>query len=84
MEIRPLGAAMGAEVLGADVGALSDAEFTQIRDAFHTNQVLVLRDQTLSPAAQLAFSRRFGVLEGGYNHEVLGWNVRAFLEGFQD
>lgn len=26
--------------------------------------------------------RRFGALEGGYNHEVLGKNVRAFLEGF--
>jgi acetoin utilization deacetylase AcuC-like enzyme len=25
--------------------------------------------------------RRFGVLEGGYNHDVLGHNVRAFLEG---
>ena len=25
--------------------------------------------------------RRFGVLEGGYNHTVLGDNVRAFLEG---
>jgi acetoin utilization deacetylase AcuC-like enzyme len=28
--------------------------------------------------------RRFGVLEGGYNHDVLGWNVRAFLEGLND
>lgn len=26
--------------------------------------------------------RRFAVLEGGYNHSVLGRNVRAFLEGF--
>ncbi len=26
--------------------------------------------------------RRYGVLEGGYNHAVLGRNVRAFLEGF--
>lgn len=26
--------------------------------------------------------RRFGVLEGGYNHLVLGLNVRSFLEGF--
>jgi acetoin utilization deacetylase AcuC-like enzyme len=26
--------------------------------------------------------RRFGALEGGYNHEVLGRNVRAFLDGF--
>lgn len=28
--------------------------------------------------------RRFGVLEGGYNHQVLGENVKAFLEGFSD
>lgn len=26
--------------------------------------------------------RRFAVLEGGYNHEVLGRNIKAFLEGF--
>jgi len=26
--------------------------------------------------------RRFGVLEGGYNHFVLGLNVKSFLEGF--
>lgn len=26
--------------------------------------------------------KRFGVLEGGYNHNVLGKNVRAFLNGF--
>ncbi|MFX0125223.1 MAG: histone deacetylase family protein [Candidatus Hodarchaeota archaeon] len=26
--------------------------------------------------------KRFGVLEGGYNHKVLGRNVRAFLNGF--
>jgi len=27
--------------------------------------------------------RRFAVLEGGYNHNVLGRNVKAFLEGFK-
>jgi len=27
--------------------------------------------------------KRFGVLEGGYNHAVLGWNVRAFIEGME-
>ncbi|MET1124596.1 MAG: histone deacetylase family protein [Archaeoglobaceae archaeon] len=26
--------------------------------------------------------KRFAVLEGGYNHDVLGKNVRAFVEGF--
>ena len=28
--------------------------------------------------------RRFGVLEGGYNHSVLGKNVRSFLQGLGD
>jgi acetoin utilization deacetylase AcuC-like enzyme len=28
--------------------------------------------------------RRFGVLEGGYNHSVLGRNVKSFLEGLKD
>ena len=28
--------------------------------------------------------RRFGVLEGGYNHSVLGRNVRSLLQGFRD
>jgi len=27
--------------------------------------------------------RRFGVLEGGYNHSVLGKNVKSFLDGFK-
>ncbi|HXJ01628.1 MAG TPA: TauD/TfdA family dioxygenase, partial [Micropepsaceae bacterium] len=65
--MRKLGAAMGAEVLGADVNALSDADFVHIRDAFHTHQVLVIRDQTLTPAGQLEFSRRFGALEDQLN-----------------
>jgi len=29
-------------------------------------------------------SRRFGVLEGGYNHSVLGRNVESFLQGLRD
>jgi acetoin utilization deacetylase AcuC-like enzyme len=28
--------------------------------------------------------KRFGVLEGGYNHSVLGRNVKNFLQGFRD
>jgi taurine dioxygenase len=58
---------MGAEVLGADLNALAGDDFSRIRDAFHTHQVLAIRDQNLSPAAQLAFSRRFGALEDQLN-----------------
>jgi acetoin utilization deacetylase AcuC-like enzyme len=32
-------------------------------------------------AERVCQGKRFGVLEGGYNHDVLGRNVRAFLEG---
>jgi len=28
--------------------------------------------------------RRFGVLEGGYNHSILGRNVKSFLQGLRD
>jgi acetoin utilization deacetylase AcuC-like enzyme len=28
--------------------------------------------------------KRFGVLEGGYNHSVLGRNVESFLQGLSD
>ena len=34
-------------------------------------------------AERNAGGRRFAVLEGGYNHQVLGKNVKAFLEGFR-
>lgn len=32
---------------------------------------------------KLCNGRRFGLLEGGYNHDVLGKNVNAFCQGFK-
>jgi acetoin utilization deacetylase AcuC-like enzyme len=37
----------------------------------------------VSEAAQRNGGGCYGILEGGYNHSVLGENVRAFLEGLQ-
>jgi acetoin utilization deacetylase AcuC-like enzyme len=34
-------------------------------------------------AERVCAGRRFAVLEGGYNHSVLGKNVKAFIEGFE-
>jgi taurine dioxygenase len=67
MEITKLGAAMGAEIAGVDLNHLSDDGFAKIRDAFHEHQVLAVRDQDLTPSAQLEFSRRFGALEDQLN-----------------
>jgi taurine dioxygenase len=67
VDVRKLGSAMGAEIVGADLRALSDVAFRQIHDAFVTYQVIAIRDQRLTPADQLAFSRLFGPLEDQLN-----------------
>ncbi len=67
MDVRKLGRSMGAEVSGVDLRRLDDATFAAIRAAFLANQVLAIRDQDLTPAAQIAFSRRFGPLEDQLN-----------------
>jgi acetoin utilization deacetylase AcuC-like enzyme len=36
----------------------------------------------VSHAARACGAGYFGILEGGYNHKVLGYNVSAFIEGF--
>src|SRR3979409_1735357 len=67
MIVRSVSAAMGAEILDVDLNDLADGAFARIRDAFHTYQVIVIRDQNLTPAAQLDFSSRFGALEDQLN-----------------
>ncbi len=69
--IRPLSGALGAEVLGIDATALDDEIFARVRDAFHDNIVLVIRDQALTPAEQTAFARRFGDIQYHINPEYL-------------
>ncbi|MCK9273510.1 MAG: hypothetical protein M0P57_00285 [Syntrophales bacterium] len=34
-------------------------------------------------AAQKSGGGCFAILEGGYNHQVLGKNVKAFIEGIE-
>ena len=62
--IRQLHPLFCAEVGGVDTGQpMDDATFAEIRAAFESYSVLVLRDQSLDDARQVAFSRRFGPLE---------------------
>ncbi|MCC7272023.1 MAG: TauD/TfdA family dioxygenase [Alphaproteobacteria bacterium] len=59
--VIPLGAALGAEVKGVDVAdGIGEAQFQAVRDALHRHAVIVLRNQHLSPADQIAFSKRLG------------------------
>lgn len=62
--IKAFDAPLGAEVLGLDLSRpLSDQDFARLHRAHLDHHVLVFRDQHITPAQQVAFSRRFGPLQ---------------------
>jgi alpha-ketoglutarate-dependent taurine dioxygenase len=61
IEIRPLTAAIGAEVRGIDLRTPIDAaEVEAMRCALRDHLVLFFREQDISPEQHLAFARHFG------------------------
>ena len=64
IEIRPLTPTIGAEIEGVDLsGPIPDEVFGTIYDAWLEHTILLFRGQRLSPAQQVAATRRFGELE---------------------
>jgi len=62
--IRPFDAALGAEVLGLDLSLPLDGDdVARLHRAHLMHHVLVFRDQHITPAQQVDFSRRFGPLQ---------------------
>jgi taurine dioxygenase len=62
--IKAFDAPLGAEVLGLDLSQPVSAEdFARLHRAHLDYHVLVFRDQNITPAQQVAFSRRFGPLQ---------------------
>jgi taurine dioxygenase len=64
-DIRPFDdAPLGAEVIGLDLSLpLDQDDFARIHRTHLDHHVLVFRDQRITPAQQVAFSRRFGPLQ---------------------
>jgi alpha-ketoglutarate-dependent taurine dioxygenase len=62
-EVRPLGATVGAELLGVDLAKLDDPTFADVHAAWLAYKVVFFRDQNLSAEQQLKFAKRFGELE---------------------
>ena len=61
MELRRLCGALGAEVMGLDLSRPLEADTGRaVVEAFHDHVVLVFRDQSVSPAMQVEFTRLFG------------------------
>lgn len=74
LKIRKVAGALGAELSGLDLSSdLPDATITAIRKALAEHQVIFFRDQSLSPARQIAFGRRFGPL-----------NIHPYVSGMAD
>jgi alpha-ketoglutarate-dependent 2,4-dichlorophenoxyacetate dioxygenase len=64
LAIKSLHPLYAAEIQGVQTGApFDDAVFAEIRAAFDTYSIVVLRDQQLDDDGQIAFSRRFGELQ---------------------
>jgi taurine dioxygenase len=63
LTIKPVTPAVGAEISGVELSRVSDAEFSQIEQAWARHGALLFRDQTLTDDDLLAFSRRFGELD---------------------
>ena len=62
--VRKIGKHLGAEICGVDLSKpLDDDAFAEVARAFFDNEVAFFRDQKLTPEQQVAFTRRFGVLE---------------------
>jgi taurine dioxygenase len=80
LDIIGTGKGLGAEVRGLDLRHLSDDQFAGLRKAWLDNLVLLVRDQSLSDAELIAFSRRFGDLDLAPIQET----GRRFVEGLPE
>ncbi len=64
LTVTRTGKHLGAEISGVDLSQpLDDDTFARISRVFFDNQVVVFRNQKITPEQQIAFTRRFGVLE---------------------
>lgn len=63
LNIRPIAAPLGAEILDIDLAKVDDALFAGIRQAWLDHLVLVVHGQSLTDDQLMEFSRRFGDLD---------------------
>jgi len=68
--VRMSAPGIGVEVLDVDVNALSDEDFAEVRRLWVENIVIFFRNQKLTPAQMVAFSRRFGEPFISYNKRI--------------
>jgi taurine dioxygenase len=86
IEVRPLAAAMGAEICGVDVPSMSDEQMSEVRQALYRHKMIYFRGQKLTHADHEAFSLKFGPFaEDAYTSGVPGHrNVHPLIKEADD
>lgn len=70
---RSLGPVAATEITGIDLSQpLDGPTFAKIEAAFDRSGVIVIRDQKITPAQQIAFAQRFGEIELNYHSGKYG------------
>jgi alpha-ketoglutarate-dependent taurine dioxygenase len=74
IEALPLAAAMGAEIRGVDLTAVTGAQFAEIEQSLFRHKMIFFRNTRMDHAAHHAISRRFGEFaEDAYTDGVPGF-----------
>ena len=60
IQVRPIAGTMGAEIFGVDLAKLNDEVYDEFYNAWLRHQVVVLRDQDITPDQQVDFAMRLG------------------------
>ncbi len=71
LQTRPLKDNFGVEILDVDVTTADAATLAEVVATFHRHGAIVLRDQNLSPADQVAFTALFGEPEDNVRKEFV-------------
>ncbi len=78
--VKPTGAGLGAQISNVDLRKLDDRLFAELHRAWLQNLVLLVRDQQLTDADLINFSRRFGDLDWAPVQET----GRRFVDGLPE
>jgi taurine dioxygenase len=69
MQVRPIKGSFGVEIL--DVDLTNPSAHAAVVDTFHRHGAIVVRDQTLEPEQQMAFTRAFGTPESNQGNKFI-------------
>ncbi len=79
---RDMNKVSGYDIIGVSAGF--DEHVEDWGGKLTTEDYHKLGEQVKEFAIEECEGKRFAILEGGYNHDVLGKNVASFLEGLRD